>query len=1335
LYARFSPKLKARCALRPSTSVLAIFLLVALTVGAFAQTFNSPTLLPTAFDPVSVASGDFNRDGKVDLVYVDGAGQNNHTLHVLVGRGNGTFSHGQDILLPTGICFGCTINVADVTGDGIVDLILEGNNTVTGSVAVLPGAGDGTFLTPIISTLTPNAAGFSLLRGVMAVADFNGDGFADLAVSDPTQGGGIHILLGNNTGSFVESSILFDNSSSSDLHAVDLNHDGHIDLVALGGIASGGFNTFLGNGDGTFQPAVLHEIAAGFKGYLTDLDGDGQPDVLAEITPTFNVRQLVFIKGNPDGTFNAPLQIGSLPFDVNTASIGDFNGDGRVDLVLNTLNGVGIMPGLPGLAFGPIVTSLSASISGNSLVGAPPVQADLNGDGHLDLAVATDGGIEVLLGNGDGSFASGAQLFIVGNPIAAIAVADFTGDRIPDIAVAVDAAIPRLLVGQPGGNFVLAPDPNTTHGTGPTSLAVGDFNGDGNLDLSLGQISFVVSPTLVFGDGRGNFSAPLNVPTGSKDVADFNHDVHSDMAVVPSCFTDCQVTVSLGQTTNTFITQQTTLLGINHANITAIGDLNGDGIADLVTTGDGVLEVWLGKGDGTFTQGVRVDISSFIGSGTGPGTGSAAIVDLDGDGRNDVVLAPRSFTTSLFFPAPQAFMVFYALGNGTFEPPVLVPLSHYYFNLTVADLNRDGRPDLIFNDQAGIAVVMNLGGRKFDAESHYIAGPAIATLVAADVDGDGFPDLVVANPGGQAVAVLRNNPTGVPPGGLHAQLSMNLTPEPSAAGAPFTANLSVAAPNVTSPIPSGSVSYFLDGVLAGTVPLSSGTASFTFTATLAKGVHQIVAAYDGDAAYSMGSTSAPHTVSSPSFPTSTTLTATPLAALTSQTVHLEATVSAAGGATMCPPSFGALCSWGSVVFNEGTSTLHVARTDPSGQAVFDTVLLSPGAHTITAHYLGFSNDTGIFPQSTSSPVTLTVASTPTTTAATVSNSTVTAGSLVTFTAIVSATSGTPFGSATFFDGATALGTSSLQADGTASFTTASLSAGAHSISARFNTNATFASSSSAAVSVVVQPASAILIPTFSAVSAVLQPAAGTLSLSAVVVAESGSPQGQVVFLDGGAVIGQATINSSGIATLNVPVSGSGQHIFHASFSGDARFAPSVTPDLENTLPGTGGTFAMQVTPATMMLSGGRAEGDIVVSTTGSLSAPVQLICTSGLPSGYSCNFEPSVLSGDGSSHFSITRTVSGRSLPATGERKSRTLLPFAIASTLLLGMIFAPAGRRAASLILLCMMGVGVFSGCGGLQAPVAKIQVITVQAISGVAQARSVQSAQIVLSIAQTER
>lgn len=1305
--------------MRRTIVALLAFLVIGSCFSASAQTFDSPPLLPSAFDPIAVAAGDFNQDGNPDLVYVDGIGSGPRTLHVLLGHGDGTFFNGQALSLPASICaYRCSITAADVSSDGKLDLITAGNVDLVGEIVVLLGNGDGTFQEPLVSTLPASMNAFPVLAGRIGIGDFNGDGAPDLAVPDPMNNL-VYILLGDNSGAFNLNTSIYNQVGSTDLRVVDLNRDGHLDLVALGGSSSGGFDVYIGNGDGTFHLPVLYSVAAGFKGCLADVDGDGQPDIVATIMPAVGQTQIIVLRGQADGTFASPITVGQFPNNAQLVDLADFNGDGMLDLEASNATGVGILLGQPRLGFGSMISSLAAGSS--AFFPAAPAQADFNKDGHLDLAMVADGGIVLLMGQGDGSFASGARVYDLGSAVTTVAVADFNGDKLPDIAVAISAPLPRLLLGEPGGTFVLAPNPNTSAGSGPGSLAVGDFNGDGHADLALGANGPFSSPAVLFGDGNGGFSAPVALGNGSTDVADFNSDGRSDLINIGAitfgaCFEACPMVVSLGQTNNTFAAVSSTALGITFPFLAAIGDLNGDGVPDMVLNGQGYLEVWLGKGDGTFSQGISLNISSFR-SGGGIGRKAAAIVDLDGDGKNDFVLTPAA---NPYTATPRALMVLYGKGDGTFEAPVLLPLSHYYGNLNIADVNQDHQPDLILDDGLGIAVILNLGNRAFQEESHYAAGTSIAGLTAIDVNGDGFPDLVVANPGSTTVAVLLNNPTGVPPGGLHVVGSLSIAPEPSNFAAPFSASAIIAAPNLTSPAPTGMVNFFLDGALAGAVPLSSGAATFTFTGSFTPGLHNVVATYSGDQVYSAASINQIHTINPRVFPTQTVLTATPGTVLTSQTVHLVASVSA-GGASPCNG-----CLWGKVTFLDGTRTLSAQTADENGIAVFDTALLTAGIHTLSAVYHGLQRQDEIFQPSTSAPVPVTVNSTPTTTTLKISSSSATAGTVVTLSASVSAGTGTPFGGVTFYDGTSPFGTMALDETGTATFSVASLSIGTHSISASFNANATFAGSSSPAVSLAVQSPPSGAIPTFAALSTMVHSKDGTFVVEATVAAAKPPAQSRVIFLDGGVILGAATTNQAGVAILALPVPHSGTHILRASFSGTSEFAPTVSPELREYWPESGPGFSLRASPAVVSFNGAAAETEITMVTPTALQNPVQLACLPGLPAGYTCMFSPSSLPQSGGSHLSIHATaVSGR------QDKHASALVRGFTLAFLLAILVFGHRRTSALLILLCCTSMGAVSGCAGasLQRRT-PAQVITIQATSGAGQSQIVHSTQIVLII-----
>ncbi len=203
---------------------------------------------------MGIATADLNHDGNLDLIYVDGT-TTAPTLHILLGRGNGTFSHSQDISLPAGVC--CLISIADVNGDGIPDIIVEGSQQFTVVIAVMLGNGDGTFQTPIQSSFQPaNIAGYPGIRGA-ATGDINGDGKMDLVLSDIANTS-LYILLGDGQGHFQFSSVIQDHQYWRSVYLADLTGNGHLDLIATDPIGAL-FAVALGNGDGTFQPLVNYQ--------------------------------------------------------------------------------------------------------------------------------------------------------------------------------------------------------------------------------------------------------------------------------------------------------------------------------------------------------------------------------------------------------------------------------------------------------------------------------------------------------------------------------------------------------------------------------------------------------------------------------------------------------------------------------------------------------------------------------------------------------------------------------------------------------------------------------------------------------------------------------------------------------------------------------------------------------------------------------------------------------------------------------------------------------------------------------------------------------------------
>jgi hypothetical protein len=1274
-----------------------ILLMAGILPNAHAETFKNPELIETTSDPLFVATADLNGDGILDLVYVDSISP--YAVHILLGNGDGTFSHKSDMQLPAGI--GSVINLADVTGDGVIDIIVGGAESSVGEIAVFRGKGDGTFDPAVITTVSNGGSngGTASFAWKMGFGDINGDGVVDLVAAD-AMSATIYVFLGDNTGKFTLSATLspYYFTGLTRTYLFDVNGDGHLDIV-VNDLAGGETYVLLGNGNGSFKSATVYVSRALL---FTDMNGDGHPDLVGMAAP----GQVQILEGNADGTFGSPTLIAAVPAADTLVDAGDFNGDGVVDLLFMSPVGIGVALGQGNLAYGNVIPSVAGTVADPYYLNGFTV-GSFHGKSYSDVAMTVDGGLLVLQGNGDGTFASGDS-YDIGTTVGTVAVADYNGDKFPDIAITVSASYPRVLLGNGTGAFTLAPDQNSTYSTTPPSqsMITADFNGDGKKDLDiLGPSSYTYQfgqPLVLYGLGNATFDPPVTINSGPALVGDFNNDGLSDMISLSSE----GILVLLGQSNNTF-TQVTTTINYPTSEVAAIGDFNRDGKLDALTIESGSFRVWFGNGNGTFTQGAVVNNSSQQSN-----PKSVLVADIDGDGNPDIVVIP--YPNQNGFPLPLTF--YYGNGDGTFQAPVSFPVTHAYTQVAVADVNQDNKPDLILSDGSGIAVIENQGNRTFGAEQHFVAGQNISGLSVTDVNGDGFPDIVAANYDGTTVVVLLNKPTSNSADGAWSSGSLSVSPNPDQYGQPVTFTLTL---SVTSgPAPTGSVSFGVDGGFIGAASLAGGKASFIYKKALNTGGHTVVASYNGDKTYASENFSALLSVQPPVYPTNTTLVVSPTTVYTSQTVRLTSTVT--GNSAAVPA--------GNVTFLDGNATLGVQQVYSNPLLQLDTNLLSAGTHTLTAVYQGWQdpfNEQAIYQPSTSAPVIVTVNSASTTTSLSASATSLTAGMVATFTANVASNSGVPFGGATFYDGAVPLGTSSLMADGSCSYSTASLAVGTHSITAVYNANATFASSTSSAAVVTVTSAAASLSPTFLTVAVIDN---GNQSLLiAKVSAPGGIPTGKVVFLDDGNILGTATANGSGTASLAVPVLSAGAHRLSASFAGGSPFAPSVSPELLEQFPVRGSGFSLSVATDTLDVTPwGSQPALVTVVPIADFQQPVQLSCMDGVPAGYDCSFTPASLYG-GNSDLRIQ--VSSKSA-TTHTRAGPPYGPVVgILSLLLIGT--ASRHRTAGRLFLMVCLSFMMMSGCGNPSSSgKPRMMVLSVRATAGTGVNAVVHSAEILENI-----
>ncbi len=418
-----------------------------------------------------LVSVDWNKDGKVDLVM--GGKPDGSTVSwagwFLQGAGDGTFA-AQSSIKPVRLSF-TSMAVADVDADGKLDL--AGIDDKSGKGQLLFGRGDGTLLT----------APESLLRDYVASGDFNGDGVTDLA-SATVLSNVANISLGSGDGSFKQSSAYYPlDKGPSAIATGDFNGDGKLDLVASNYDTSV-VSLLLGNGDGTLAAQRTFSVGKTPTGIaVADLNGDGLLDIVTSNADTDNVSVLI---GNGTGNFATSKEYASGKYPV-AVLVADFNGDGRADVVtanadsgsLSFLQGSGVTAGALNTA-----RSLTACASPSSLFAT-----DLNGDGKLDLvtACADAASVAYLLGKGDGTF-NAAKLLSVCDFPSDVQAAQLSDDTRPDLIVACGS--PKQLQFQlQVSDLSFAPSPRTAElGRG---FFVGDITGDRKPDVLLTE-----SPTI-----------------------------------------------------------------------------------------------------------------------------------------------------------------------------------------------------------------------------------------------------------------------------------------------------------------------------------------------------------------------------------------------------------------------------------------------------------------------------------------------------------------------------------------------------------------------------------------------------------------------------------------------------------------------------------------------------------------------------------------------------------------------------------------------------------------------------------------------------------------------
>lgn len=700
--------------------------------------------------PISVVAADFSNDGCLDVAV---ANYGTNSLGILLGFGNGSFSS-QKIYSTGNNSNPFSIATADFNRDGKLDIVVA--NTGIDSVGVFLGNGDGTFSSQDIHFTGTDSRPISVIA-----FDFNNDGGVDIAVANHGRGN-IGVFLGYGTGRFTSQNthLTGANSYPRSLAAGDFNND-HCRDIAVVNAGTSTVGIFLGYGDGDFSSQTIYSLHMNSKPIsivTDDLNNDGRLDIVVANADTDDVAVLL---GYGNGKF-APCMVYPIETDANPYSItaGDFDGDDHVDIaVANTgKNYVSIFFGKgTGFFAFSLYSSTVLLFSMRIAVGY------FNNDDQLDVAVANYAmdNIGILSGNGDGSLQI-QSVFSTGYKSRpnAIVVADFDNDSRLDIAVAnYGTNNIGVFLQYNKGEYSNLVSYSTGSGSMPRSLAVGDFNDDGQLDITVAN-SGTNRIGIFFGDEYGKFSGqvPFFIAADfqpiSIAVADLNHDGHLDVAVV--CYFPSNVGILFGGGEGVFEGIKIFSTGFfSYPGLLAIGDFDNDGHSDIAVGNTNNREehvlILVGDGYGNFSTPRRYT------SGVDFGLCSLVLGDLSNDSQLDMAIIHRH---------TKEIAIFLGHGDGTFSSKTSYSTDDYFQPETIAvgDFNNDNLTDIAFANFGThiVGVFLALVETSFINNGTWFTGSAASpgAVALGDFNNDGQLDIVVGKDGTHNIDILLNNDHG-----------------------------------------------------------------------------------------------------------------------------------------------------------------------------------------------------------------------------------------------------------------------------------------------------------------------------------------------------------------------------------------------------------------------------------------------------------------------------------------------------------------------------------------------------------------------------------------------
>jgi Bacterial Ig-like domain (group 3)/FG-GAP-like repeat len=1047
-----------------------------------------------------IAAGKFNTasQSSPDLIVADNLGN----VAVLLSNGDGTFQT-PVVQFSTNANFSAIV-VDDLNGDGIWDALVA--DSETGSAWDLTGKGGGTFASSNFQTgLNRVSQPVFLALGNIVNSK---TACPDLVAA--AQDGTVAILTNSNDHHCSGASTTF---KVALVIPPDPNPNGQ-------GIPAGVTSVFAANYGGwenTGAPTGVADIVVASTG-LSQLNFNSFPSAYL-LWNASSPGQVFFLLDTFFGQPTAP--VGLNPVSMEGA---DIDGDGILDLVIanqsdNSVSvlfgdGIGDLLSSPntggpplvslefGAGLGPASVATGKFSAGSSQIGSDLATANQSGN---SVSILLNNGVDVNNNNFWLEFRSARSDYITPAFPLSVATATVQTDNnglpstFPDAIPANQSNVSPAELGLFGpfgdfgndgtgdGGFSQYDDDGGGYNIATAnSLVSADFNGDGYGDVVLVDSSGIVSVFLDDyppGGPATGFDLPpqsqLSVGAGASSylltLGNFTSSTQtqSDLVVADG---SGKVTVLSNAGGGNFTVQPPVTVSASFSSVVA-GDLNGDGIADVVAADSNTGSVWVLAGTGNGVLAAPVNVATGLSKGpvfVALGKFSNAAQTLP-----DLVVAAQTGELEVLTNTSAGSTI-------SFVPPVVVSVGLIPAGVTsvlARDFNQDGLADLVVAS-AQVWFFFNTtvsgGHPSFAGPTAYVAGNVPVAMAVADFNGDGAPDLAVTNsipnPSSNASCTTNLNPLNCGSNtmsvllntGFFAKVSLTASPDPVQVGQRVTFTGTVSGSKGT---PTGQVTFY-DGSTQpptnlGSSPLRGGVATVVVT-TLTVGSHNVTSVYGGDGNFgpSVSNTVLESVTLTAPVLTMVNLASSPNPSQIDHNVTFTATVT---------PQSGSGTPTGTVRFYNGATALGSPAVLNGGVATLSTTALTLGTDIITAVYSGDSKFAG----STSPPLDQIVTVLPPILTSVMLQSSLNPSEFtqnVTFNATVTPTSGhgTPTGTVQFMDGTTILGTSTLDSRAAAPYSTMTLSLGNHSITALYSGDIQFVASTSPALIQKVTP----LVPDF-----------------------------------------------------------------------------------------------------------------------------------------------------------------------------------------------------------------------------------------------------------------